>query len=198
MPSWMTVDADAKMVTMDVIAGFNPNNSNWNYNGYHDGDLTVVLPLDWSVHINFTNHDADVPHSMVVTADRSRATCRSRPGRDQAAFSRAYSKSPEQGLSAGDHDLIAFKAKKPGKYLMYLRRARPRPERHVGPPQRSPPDATTPTSRSPKAPTPAVLPFPPYSPAPLNRLPPSRTASLALAGEPERRPSRPGPPASRL
>ena len=119
VPSWMTVDADAKMVTMDVIAGFNPNNSNWNYNGYHDGDLTVVLPLDWSVHINFTNHDADVPHSMVVMADPGKGDLPLQAGRDQAAFARAYTKSPEQGLSAGDHDLIAFKAKKVGKYLMF-------------------------------------------------------------------------------
>jgi hypothetical protein len=49
VPSWMTIDAGAKAVAMDVIAGFNPNNSNWNYNGYHDGDMTLVLPLDWSV-----------------------------------------------------------------------------------------------------------------------------------------------------
>ena len=69
---------------MDVIAGFNPNNSNWNYNGYHDGDLTVVLPLGWNVRMTFTNHDADVPHSLVVMADvgpaKTAARGRARPG----------------------------------------------------------------------------------------------------------------------
>ncbi len=117
VPSWMTIDASAKSVVMDVIAGFNANNSSWNYNGYHDGDLTVVLPLDWSVRINFTNHDGDVPHSMVVMADPGSDDLPLEAGREQAAIARAYSKSPEQGISAGDHDVVAFKAKKAGKYL---------------------------------------------------------------------------------
>ncbi len=113
----MTIDAATKTVTMDVVAGFNPNNSNWNYNGYHDGDLTVVLPLDWNVRMTFTNHDADVPHSLVVTADPGAKDLPLQAGHDQAAFARAYTKSPEQGLSEGDHDLIAFKAKTAGKFL---------------------------------------------------------------------------------
>jgi sulfocyanin len=117
VPSWMTVDAGAKSVVMDVVAGFNANNSSWNYNGYHDGDMTVVLPLGWSVRINLTNHDGDVPHSMVVMADPGSNDLPLEAGREQAAFARAYSKSPEQGISAGDHDVIAFKAKKAGKYL---------------------------------------------------------------------------------
>jgi hypothetical protein len=40
----MTVDAGAHKVSMDVVAGFNPNNSNWNFNGYYDGEITVVVP----------------------------------------------------------------------------------------------------------------------------------------------------------
>ncbi len=119
VPSWMTVDAGARSVVMDVIAGFNANNSSWNYNGYHDGDMTVVLPQGWSVRINFTNHDGDVPHSMVVMADPGPNDLPLEAGREQAAFSRAYSKSPEQGISAGDQDVVAFTAKKPGKYLWF-------------------------------------------------------------------------------
>ena len=97
VPSWMTIDADAKTVTMDVIAGFNPNNSNWNYNGYHDGDMTVVLPQGWNVRMTFTNHDADVPHSLVVMTDVGPAELPLEAGREQAAFPRAYSKSPGAG-----------------------------------------------------------------------------------------------------
>jgi sulfocyanin len=117
VPSWMTIDAAAKTVAMDVIAGFNPNNSNWNYNGYHDGDGTVVVPLGWSVRMTFTNHDSDVPHSLVVMADPGRGKLPLQAGRAQTAFPRAYSKSPEQGLSAGDKDVISFKANKAGKFL---------------------------------------------------------------------------------
>ena len=118
-PSWMAIDADRKTVTMDVIAGFNANNSNWNHNGYHDGDATVVVPAGWSVRMTFTNRDGDVPHSLVVMADPGPDHLPMQAGREQAAFPRAYSKSPEQGISAGDHDTISFKAKEAGEYLWF-------------------------------------------------------------------------------
>jgi len=117
VPSWMTVDAASKTVTMDVVAGFNPNNSSWNFNGYYNGDMTVILPLDWNVRMTFTNHDAEVPHSLVVMTKVGPAKLPLQAGREQAAFPRAYTKSPEQGLSAGDHDVVAFKAKEAGKFL---------------------------------------------------------------------------------
>jgi sulfocyanin len=118
-PSWMTLDAAAKKVTMDVIAGFNPNNSNWNFNGYYGGDMTVVVPEGWRVEITFTNQDGDVPHSLVVMADPGPDNLPLQAGREQAAFPRAYSKSPEQGISAGDHDTIAFKTDKTGDFLWF-------------------------------------------------------------------------------
>ena len=36
VPTWMTVDTGAQKMTMDVVAGFNPNNSNWTLNGYYE------------------------------------------------------------------------------------------------------------------------------------------------------------------
>jgi sulfocyanin len=119
VPSWMTVDAGARKVTMDVIAGFNPNNSNWNFNGYYEGDLTVVVPEGWRVEITFGNRDGDVPHSLVVMADPGSDNLPLQAGREQVAFSRAYSKSPEQGISAGDHDTVAFTANKTGDFLWF-------------------------------------------------------------------------------
>jgi plastocyanin len=119
VPSWMTIDAGAKKVTMDVIAGFNANNSSWNLNGDYDGDMTVVVPKGWRVEITFTNHDGDVPHSLVVMADPGPDNLPLQAGREQAAFSRAYSKSPEQGISAGGQDTISFKADQTGEFLWF-------------------------------------------------------------------------------
>jgi sulfocyanin len=119
VPTWMTVDAGAHKVTMDVVAGFNPNNSNWNFNGYYDGDMTVVIPEDWQVEITLTHRDGEVPHSLVVMADPGADNLPLQAGREQAAFPRAYSRSPEQGISAGDQDTISFKADQTGEFLWF-------------------------------------------------------------------------------
>ena len=118
-PSWMTVQGDAKSVGMDVVAGFNANNSSWNFNGYHDGTMTVVVPEGWRVEITFTSRDGDAPHSLVVIADPGRENLPLEAGREQTAFSRAYSKSPIQGISAGEQDVVAFTAKRAGDYLWF-------------------------------------------------------------------------------
>jgi hypothetical protein len=119
VPTWMTVDAGAHKVTMDVVAGFNPNNSNWNFNGYYDGDMTVVVPKGWQVEITFTHRDGEVPHSLVVMADPGADNLPLQAGREQAAFPRAYSRSPEQGISAGAQDTLSFKADQTGEFLWF-------------------------------------------------------------------------------
>ena len=119
-PSWMTIDPGAKKVEMDVVAGFNPNNNNWNFNGYYDGSLTVVVPEGWRVEIDFTNRDANYPHSLVVIEDPGDpAAYPEEAGRAEVAISRAYSKSPTDGIFSDDDDVVAFKAAPPGDYLFY-------------------------------------------------------------------------------
>jgi sulfocyanin len=119
VPSWMTVQDNPKDVTMDVVAGFNASNSNWNFNGYHDGAMTVVVPEGWRVRIDFTTLDGNMPHSLVVIADPGRENLPLEAGREHTAFSRAYSKSPIAGISPGDEDVISFTAKKAGDYLWF-------------------------------------------------------------------------------
>ena len=55
-PDWMTIDAAKKSVSLDMVAGWNPNNGALNYNGYSGGEMTVVVPVGWTVKIAFTNH----------------------------------------------------------------------------------------------------------------------------------------------
>ena len=127
----MTVDAGAHKVTIDVVAGFNPNNSNWNFNGYYDGDITVVVPEGWEVEMTLTHRDGAVPHSLVVMADPGTDNLPLQAGREQAAFPRAYSRSPEQGIPAGDHDTICVPDQRDRRFPVVLRRPRPRAKRHV-------------------------------------------------------------------
>ena len=60
-----------------------------------------------------------MPHSLVVMADPGADNLPLQAGREQAAFPARYSKSPEQGISAGDHDTVSFKADEAGDFLWF-------------------------------------------------------------------------------
>ncbi|MGB8273832.1 MAG: sulfocyanin-like copper-binding protein [Alphaproteobacteria bacterium] len=116
--SWMTADAAAKTVVLDIVSGWNGNNSALNYNGYHDGDATVTVPAGWTVEIKFTNNDSNLPHSIVLTKTYTKEEMPETAGRAEVAIPRAYSRDPEAGIAGGEKDDFRFKAATAGKYLM--------------------------------------------------------------------------------
>ena len=117
---WLKADPAAKRVEFDVLAGFNANNSAWNYDGYHHGDATVTVPLGWQVKIDFHNQGGQVPHSLVIIADpHDPAKLPEKADRDNTAFRRAYTKSPTDGIGTNDKDTVTFTADKPGDYLWF-------------------------------------------------------------------------------
>lgn len=119
-PGWMKADPAAKTVEMDLVSGFNDNNNVWNYNGFHTGDATVLVPLGWEVRMAFSNKDDAVPHSLVVIADPGEDARPLEVDGDAAAFHGAHSSAPLEGIEAGKPaDPVAFKAEKAGDYLMY-------------------------------------------------------------------------------
>src|SRR5215469_12535221 len=67
VPSWMKITAPARLVRLDIVAGWNANDGALNFNGYFSGDATVVVPVGWTVDIAFKNNDGMLPHSLVVT-----------------------------------------------------------------------------------------------------------------------------------
>jgi sulfocyanin len=117
-PSWAKIDAAAKKVSFDVVAGWNANNGNLNFNGYYDGDATVVVPVGWSAEFDFGNNDAALPHSLLVVKNYAKGEIPTVLGRDQVAIPRAYTKNPESGIAAGETDNFNFRADAPGEYLM--------------------------------------------------------------------------------
>lgn len=66
MPDWMTVDNDARTVTLDIVSGEDQANNRWNYNGYANGEVTVVVPQGYEVTIDFRNADPNNPHSVGI------------------------------------------------------------------------------------------------------------------------------------
>jgi hypothetical protein len=115
-PSWMTVDQKARLVGLNIIAAWNPNNGGLNYNGYYSGDMTVVLPVGWSVEIQFKNQDAMLPHSLVVTKAYAPDEFPDSAGIQQVAIPRAYTDSPEEGIPSPKTDTVRFMAGVAGNF----------------------------------------------------------------------------------
>jgi len=57
-PTWLSVDTAARTVRFQLIAGFTGLNGALNFNGFRDGQLTLVVPVGWQTEIDFRNHDA--------------------------------------------------------------------------------------------------------------------------------------------
>jgi sulfocyanin len=115
-PSWMKIDAPAKRVSLDIIAGFDANNGALNYNGYFTGDMTVVVPVGWTVDIHFKNNDAMLPHSLLVTKPYAKGHFPDRAGVNEVAIPRAYTDNPDRGIRAPETDTVEFVTRDPGPY----------------------------------------------------------------------------------
>jgi sulfocyanin len=111
----MRVDEAAKAVTFEVVAGLTSVNGSWNFNGHAKGDLTITVPVGWTVTMNFSSHDANVPHSLYLT-DQAPPYPNVMP--DQPAIPRAYSINLMQGIGPGKSDTLRFLVPKAGRYYM--------------------------------------------------------------------------------
>src|SRR5437764_776650 len=70
-PAWLSVDAPAKTVRFQLIAGLTGVNGALNFNGFSDGGLTLVVPVGWRTEIDFRNHDGMLPHSAEIVAPQT-------------------------------------------------------------------------------------------------------------------------------
>ena len=65
-PDWMKVDHDAKTVKLEVIAGMTDAYNHWNFNGFAQGEATIVVPEGYAISIAFQNNDPYMVHSIGV------------------------------------------------------------------------------------------------------------------------------------
>ena len=113
--NWLTVDSTSKTATFQLTAGLTSFNSALNFNGFKDGGLTFTVPVNWNVVIQFTNHDANLPHSAEVID-----TVKPMPaGPVDPAFPHAETARLMQGIAADGKDTIRFTANKAGSYLIF-------------------------------------------------------------------------------
>ena len=114
-PSWLEWNATTKTAKFKLIAGIPGRaKSPFNFNGYTDGELTLVVPLSSTVVMNFVNDDG-TPHSAMII--NSGGTMPNMAG--DAAIPRAYSKQAGEGIGQFGTDILRFTAAPAGDYLIF-------------------------------------------------------------------------------
>lgn len=120
MPDWMQVDEAGQTVTLQIVAGQTDANNRWNFNGYANGEATVVVPRGYEVTIEFRNDDPANPHSVAI----DRRTGGDWPATFQSptpAFKGAMTTGAETMTDAtqpGESETITFTAREAGDYSM--------------------------------------------------------------------------------
>ena len=119
VPDWMSVDDTAKTVSLTIVAGGTPANNSWNFNGYVNGEATVVVPVGYTVDLTFTNQDQVMAHSLGIGAlEASYPAMFDSPA---PAFEGAMSSNPTDMMNAtkvGESEVLTFVADEAGDYAI--------------------------------------------------------------------------------
>jgi hypothetical protein len=117
-PSWMSNHPENKSVTIDLAAAWNTNNKQANFNGFHAGSMTLMIPTGWQVILHLHNLDVDFPHSVVLTRPYPTSDMPMRLTADDASVKHAFTPSPEIGDPPGTARTLSFTADPPGDYYL--------------------------------------------------------------------------------
>ncbi|NUQ94903.1 MAG: hypothetical protein HOQ30_14700 [Gemmatimonadaceae bacterium] len=114
-PAWLSVDPGTKTARFQLIAGLTGLNGALNFNGFRDGQLTLVIPVGWKAEIAFRNHDGMLPHSAEVISPQTPLPTQP----VSPAIPRAFTLNLAAGLPPRGTDVIRFIAQPPGEYLIF-------------------------------------------------------------------------------
>lgn len=119
MPDWYAYDEAANAVTLDIVSGSTSDNNYWNYNGYAQGEITVVVPAGASVTINFTNEDPNnMTHSIGVAPFTSNPPAMVAPEPVFAGAITSNAASQAEATATGASETITFTADTAGEYSL--------------------------------------------------------------------------------
>ena len=119
MPDWMKVDNDAKTVSVEIVAGKTDAANNWNFNGFVNGETSVVVPEGYTVTLTFTNKDPNMVHSIGVGERMD--TYPPMIENPTPVFDGAMSSNPTDMVNAtktGASETLTFTADKAGDYAL--------------------------------------------------------------------------------
>lgn len=114
LPSWITVDAPSKTVRLALEVQHPVGDSLVTINGFRQGGVQVVVPLNWTVQWSWVNGDSSASHSLVVMAEREKLPLEG----GRPALDNAWSRSVTAGLKPGQKDNTTFTATDAGWYWM--------------------------------------------------------------------------------
>lgn len=114
-PAWLKWNPETRTVTFELIAGLTGGaKSPFNFNGYVDGELTLVVPDSASMVMRFENRDG-TPHSAVLIEDKDPMPNMA----ENAVIPRAYTIKATEGLGYYQKDVMRFRATPPGGYRIF-------------------------------------------------------------------------------
>lgn len=116
-PKWFKYDKANNTVDMTVTAGLTDAKNYWNFNGGHDGDMIITVPVNAKVTIDFKNADKNMAHTLGIVAQTSgfSATPTNPP---VFAGAQTTPHSATAGIDPGKSQILHFTASKAGRYAM--------------------------------------------------------------------------------
>ena len=110
---WVSQSLSHKTATFKIYAG---ENNGMNFNNYGHGDMTLTVPQNWRVTIDFVNTDNAQVHSAMIVpaADHVEMNI----SNSALAFSGASTPNPSLGTNYGVHQSFSFTANKTGNYAI--------------------------------------------------------------------------------
>jgi hypothetical protein len=106
----MLVDSAARTVKLTLVVTPAPDGGAALINGYRNGEVQIIVPLNWTVQWDWRNADSTSPHSLVVMAEREKLPTEG----GRAAFTNAMTRAVTAGLPAGPADRTTFTADEAG------------------------------------------------------------------------------------
>src|SRR5579884_2916463 len=103
---YLSTDAAARSVTIDLIASKSGAGNTFNFNGYTDGKMTVSVPVGWKVTVNCRNQGS-IPHSCSIVSEANSTT---------PVFPGATSPNPTSGVPAGGTQTFSFTPDRTGTF----------------------------------------------------------------------------------
>ncbi|MGI9077220.1 MAG: sulfocyanin-like copper-binding protein [Gemmatimonadaceae bacterium] len=115
LQSSLEYDSATNTVKFPIVAGLTSDNNAWNFNGYSNGKIRIIVPVGAKIEMPFSNMDGNAPHSFGVIAG-SASAMPAAPGK--VVFPGAETRRYEAGMRAGETDIVRFTAVIAGKYLL--------------------------------------------------------------------------------